>query len=66
MTISDFTAPELETFRRQCNFVNLEVPMFEKRSQGIPIEQIAEELHISYDYARKLSRKVNRKILKVI
>ena len=66
MIISDFTKDELDFFRSNCNFVNLEVKIFEGRAKGIPLEVIAEEINISYDYARQLSRKVNKKILKVI
>ena len=66
MTISEFTKPELDHFRQNCNFVNLEIKLFEERAKGISLEQIAENLHISYDYARQLSRKVNKKILKVL
>lgn len=66
MTISDFTVPELDYFRKNCNFVNLEIKVFEERARGVPLEQIAEEANISYDYARHLSRKVNKKILKVL
>ena len=66
MIISDFTAPELEYFRENCNFVNLEKQIFERRAEGISLQQIAEDLDISYDYARHLSRKVNKKIIKVL
>ena len=66
MIISDFTRPELEYFRKSCNFVNLEIKVFEERARGKSLEQIAEEIHISYDYARQLSRKVNKKILKTL
>lgn len=66
MKISDFTLPEIEYFKANCNFVNLEIPIFEQRSKGIPLEEIAENLNISYDYARHISRCVNKKILKVI
>lgn len=66
MTISEFTKPELDYFRQNCNFVNLEIKLFEERAKGISLEQIAKDLHISYDYARQLSRKVNKKILKVL
>lgn len=54
MTISEFTKPELDYFRQNCNFVNLEIKLFEERAKGISLEQIAEDLHISYDYARQL------------
>ena len=66
MIISDFTKDELDFFRNKCNFVNLEIEIFEGRAKGIQLEIIAEEINISYDYARQLSRKVNRKILKVV
>nr|DAM30923.1 MAG TPA: ECF sigma factor [Bacteriophage sp.] len=66
MKISDFTLPEIEYFRANCNFVNLEIEIFEGRTKGIPLEEIAENLNISYDYARHISRCVNKKILKVI
>ena len=66
MIISDFTYDELEFFRKRCNFVNFEKQIFERRAEGISLQQIAEDLDISYDYARYLSRKVNKKIIKVL
>ena len=66
MTISDFTEKELEYFRANCNFVNFEDKIFEGRAKGVSLQRLSEELNISYDYARYLSRKVNKKILKVI
>ena len=62
MIISDFTVPELNYLRKQCNFVNLEIDVFEQRSEGKTLEQIAENLHISVDYVRKLSQKVNKNV----
>jgi orotate phosphoribosyltransferase-like protein len=66
MTISNFTKKELDYLREQCNFVNLEIPIFEQRAKGETLEHIAEELNISSDYARKLSQRVNKKIIKVL
>ena len=66
MMVSDFTVPELEHFREQCNFVGNEVQVFELRSKGIPLERIAEELNMSYEGIKKISRKVNRKIIRVL
>lgn len=66
MTISNFTKPELDYFRNNCNFVNLECQVFEMRASGNSLEIIAEQLHISSDYVRKLSQRVNKKIIKVI
>lgn len=64
--IADFTVPELNYFRENCNFVGLEVRVFELRSQGIPLEEIAEILNMSVDGVKKISRKVNKKIIKVL
>lgn len=65
MKICDFVKPELDFFRENCNFVNLETEIFELRSKGIPLEEIAETLNISSDTARKVSQKINKKIGKV-
>jgi DNA-binding NarL/FixJ family response regulator len=62
MIVSDFTVPELDRFREQCNFVGNEIEVFELRSQGIPLEQIAENLNMSVQGIKKVSRKVNNKI----
>lgn len=66
MIIADFTKPELDYFRTNCNFVGDEIKLFELRSRGVPLELIAEELCLSVDGAKRISRKVNKKILKVI
>lgn len=66
MIISDFTLPEIQHFRDNCNFVNLEIDIFEGRVKGKSLEILAEDLNISYDYARQISRKVNKKIIKVL
>lgn len=66
MIISDFTTPEIEYFRDNCNFVNLEIDIFEGRIKGKSLERLAEDLNISYDYSQHLSRKVNKKILKLL
>ena len=66
MVISDFTEIELEYFRRSCNFVGCERDVFELRSRGVPLEQVAEKVNMSVDGAKKISRKVNTKITKVI
>ena len=65
MIISDYTMVELEYFRDRCNFVGYEQDLFDLRSRGIPLERIAEQLNMSVDGVKKISRKVNTKILKV-
>ena len=66
MIVSDFTVPELDRFRRQCNFVGNETNVFELRSQGIPLEEIAETLNMSIENVKRISRKVNSKIIRII
>lgn len=66
MLIYSFTKPELEYLKKHCNFVNYELPVFEMRSKGIPLAEIAESLNISIDTARRTSQKVNRKIGRLI
>lgn len=66
MNVSGFTKPELDYFRENCNFTTLERQLFELRAQGVCLDEIAEKLNISRDWAGKVSQKVNRKILKII
>ena len=65
MIVSDFTIPELNYFRMNCNFVGLEKDVFEMRSKGIPLERIAEHLDMSVEGVKRISRKVNSKITRV-
>jgi len=64
MIVSDFTIPELERFRKQCNFVGNELKVFELRSQGFPLEEIAEILNMSVTHTGRISQRVNKKIKK--
>lgn len=66
MIVSDFTVPELDRFRTLCNFVGNEKTVFEYRSRGIPLEEIAETLNMSVENVKRISRKVNKKIIRVI
>lgn len=66
MNIKDFTKPELDFFRNNCNFVGVERDIFELRSQGIPLEEIAEQVNMSVDGVKKASRRVNKKIIKCL
>lgn len=65
MIVSDFTKPELDYYRSQCNFIGNELNVFELRSQGFPLEEIAEILNMSVEGIKKISRKVNNKIERV-
>lgn len=65
MIVSDFTVPELDRFRNICNFVGNERQVFELRSRGVPLEEIAEALNMSVENVKRISRKVNGKIDRV-
>ena len=65
MIVSDFTVPELNHLRTTCNFVGNEERVFELRSQGLPLEEIAEILNMSVTHIGRISQKVNNKIKRV-
>ena len=66
MIIADFTVPELNYLRENCNFVGLEIRVFDLRGQGLTLEEIAEILDMSVDGVKKISRKVNKKIIRIL
>ena len=66
MNIKDFTKPELDYLRENCNFVGVETELFELRSKGVPLEEIAEKLNMSVDGIKKVSKRVNKKIIKIL
>ena len=66
MIISDFTQPEVDYLWGLCNFAGHEREVFRMRSEGIPLEKIAEEMNLSVDSIKRISRKVNTKIIKVL
>ena len=65
MIVSDFTKPQLDFFRLNCNFVGHEIKVFELRSQGVSLEEIAETLNMSVTHIGRISQKVNKKIKRV-
>lgn len=65
MKVYDFTVPELNYFREYCNFTEDERTLFDYRSKNIPLEQCAELMNISVSTVKRLSGKVNAKIIRV-
>lgn len=65
MKVYEFTVPELEYFRTYCNFTRDERTLFDYRSRNIPLEKYAELMNISVSTAKRISRNVNTKIIKV-
>lgn len=65
MKVYDFTVPELEYFRNFCNFTKDDRELFELRKQNIPLEQCAEVMNVSVSTVKRISRRVNNKIIRV-
>lgn len=65
MKIYDFTVPELNYFREYCNFTEDERVLFEYRAKNIPLETCAEIMNVSLSTAKRISKRVNSKIVKV-
>ena len=65
MLVKDFTKPELDFYKANCNFVGNEIRVFDLRSKGDSLEEIAETLNMSVEGIKLISRKVNQKISRV-
>lgn len=65
MNITSFTVPELDYFRENCNFTRDERTLFEYRVQEYPLEECAEMMNVSVSTVKRISRKVNDKIMRV-
>lgn len=66
MEIYDFTEPELEFFRSQCNFTPEESEYFELRSKDRKNYQIAMDMCVSESKVYSLARKVKSKMKRVV
>lgn len=64
MKIYDFIEPELEFYREFCNFTEVERKLFDLRAREVPLEQCAEEMCCDISTIKKLSVRVNKKIIK--
>lgn len=70
MKIVDFTVPELDHFRELCNFTEEERFLFEMRARGKSLIQVEMAMRDFYPCSEstvnRISKSVNRKILKVL
>ena len=66
MRICDFTKPELDTFRRECNFTDAERKCFELKAKDCTNIQLAMQLNISESTVSVIMRRVRTKITKVL
>ena len=65
MKIYDFTVPELDYFRQNCNFTSEELKLFECRAKNIPLETCAEIMNVSISTVKRISRRINNKIIRI-
>ena len=66
MKICDFVESELDNFRNKCNFTDEELEFFNLRAKDKSLVQISQIMNISEAKASVLSKKVKKKIMKVV
>ena len=66
MKICDFTKPELDTFRRECNFTEIERKCFDLKAKDKTNIQLSMELNVSESTISVIMRRVRTKITKVL
>ena len=65
MKLYVFTKKDIDYFLLECNFTPAEEQLFRLRCQEYPLEYCAEQMNVSISTAKRLSRRVNDKIIKV-
>lgn len=63
---TEFTTPECEYFRRECNFTPEEQAVFDLRVRALSIVEISQRLHMSEATVNRRIKTIKRKIHKVI
>lgn len=66
MRIADFTKPELDHFRDQCNFSDAERRAFDMKAKECTNIQIALELNVSESTVAVIMRRVRTKITRLL
>ncbi len=66
MKICDFTKPEMDKFRSECNFTDLERLCFDLKAKDHSNIDLAMELNISESTVSVTMRKVRSKITRVM
>ena len=64
MQIRDLTLPEADYLEAVCNFTKDEQTLFELRLKDIPLEECAEIMNISVPTVKRISQRVNAKIIR--
>ena len=66
MKISTFTKPELDKFRRECNFTEQERQCFDLKAKDYTNTQLSMQLNISSSTVSVTMKRVRTKIYKVL
>lgn len=66
MKICDFTKPELDKFRKDCNFTDIERQCFDLKAKDKTNTQLAMELNVSESTISVVMRRVRTKITRVL
>lgn len=66
MKICDFTKPELDKFREECNFTDFESRCFELKAKDCSNIELAMTLNVSESTISVTMRRVRTKITKVL
>lgn len=65
MKVYDFTVPQLAYYQEFANFSPQEEMLYNLRKKGVPLEQCAEIMHCEMTNVKKISRRVNNKIIQL-
>lgn len=65
MKLYVFTKKDIDRFLTECNFTPDEERLFRLRCKEHTLEYCAEQMNVSISTAKRLSRRVNNKIIKV-
>lgn len=66
MKICDFTKPELDKFREECNFTEIESKCFELKAKDCSNVELAIKLNVSESTVSVTMRRVRTKITRVL
>ena len=66
MKIYSFTQPELDVFRRLCNFTDDEREYFELKARNKSNVEISIAMNVSEPQVSKLARRVKDKIIRIL
>lgn len=66
MKICDFTTPELEVIKSECNFTEEEMAIFDCLARGMTIERTSEESCYSDSTVKRIKKRIWSKIDRIM